>query len=843
MIRLFDANATVFDTNGLGNLSDAVSCVVVEERNGEFELEMEYPVNGIHYKDLGLRKIIFVKPNPYDEPQAFRIYSISSPINFIVTVSAEHISYDLSGIPASPFTATMASAALAELERFTKEDGYTPFTFGLGPDKTNVEATMSVTEPKSVRSLLGGTDGSILDVYRGEFSFNNFAVTLHNNRGTNNGTTISYGKNLTSFKQDENCNRVYTGVYPYWKGYVDDSEVLITLPEKVVNVEGTFDFKRVLPLNLSTTYEEAPSEEQIRNAAKSYISNNHIGVPKVSLKVKFIPLSQTDEYEKYVSLERIRLCDYVTIRFPKINVDATAECVKTEYDAISDRYISIELGDSYSNLSQTISNQSTELNSAIDNIISIVPSHSQVNAAINKATDFIRGGSGGYVFIRSTSDRNTPDEIVITTTPDPLDEDGISPTSQIVWRWNKNGFGVSRDYGHTYEGAIIMDPASGAIINANYITAGTLSADRLKGTITADSDVVIKWGAVDDAPTIPSKTSQLTNDSKYQTDANVRTLATSITKDTVTTSYVNALNVKAGSVDAENITGTYISGKKFLSGRTNQHLDPPLYVGQGGMELDDGDLIFYRTGESIGRMSIHKYNGYSGGHNNNAYGIVLDADYDAQFISLGMQETNGGNWAIRILINQVGDSGRFDPGDIYQNIHFYGSTFFSGNVNFQQMVGFRTCMYGGLPSLWIAPHSESTPDLYGIKSSLWVSGHIGCSGDLEGNLATGSDRRIKHDIEDLDDRYITLFDNLKPKRFKLNRSSDEVYHLGYIAQDVEKAVKDSGLEDNEFGAIVNKGEYSLRYTEMAIMYDMKIRQLEDRISKLEELLNGNNKSE
>lgn len=105
MITLHESTETAFTTNGLGTLSDSITCEVTEERNGEFELEMEYPVTGIRYKELQLRRIIMAKPNPYSDLQPFRIYAITKPINGIVTINAEHISYDMSGYPVSAFAA------------------------------------------------------------------------------------------------------------------------------------------------------------------------------------------------------------------------------------------------------------------------------------------------------------------------------------------------------------------------------------------------------------------------------------------------------------------------------------------------------------------------------------------------------------------------------------------------------------------------------------------------------------------------------------------------------------------------------------------------------------------
>ena len=164
MITLHESTEMSFTTNGLGALSDAITCEVTEERNGEFELEMEYPVTGIRYKELQLRRIIMAKPNPYSDPQPFRIYAITKPINGIVTINAEHISYDMSGYPVSAFAADTVQNAFINMKSASAVD--CPFSFST--DKITT-ANMTVLKPSSMRSLLGGVDGSILDVYGGEY--------------------------------------------------------------------------------------------------------------------------------------------------------------------------------------------------------------------------------------------------------------------------------------------------------------------------------------------------------------------------------------------------------------------------------------------------------------------------------------------------------------------------------------------------------------------------------------------------------------------------------------------------------------------------------------------------
>lgn len=462
MITLFDSTATSFDTNGIGSLSDAISCEVTEERNGEFELEMEYSVNGKRYSDISLRKIITAKPNPYDKLQPFRIYSITKPINGVVTINAEHISYDLSGCIVSPFSASSAALAFEKM----KANSVTSCPFEFWTDKT-VNADMVVSKPVSIRSLLGGSEGSMLDIYgKGEYEFDNFTVKLHLNRGANRGVSIRYGKNLTDLTQEEKCSSVYTGVYPYW---YSEQQGLCTIKEKIVSVEGTYDFERIYALDLSDKWQEPPTEEQLRTAAKQYIAANNIGIPKVSLKVSFVQLAQSKEYEAIALLEKIHLCDTVNVEFPKLNVSSTSKCISIKYDAITNKYIELKLGDSKTNLASTIVSQ--------DKVISETPSKSFLEKAIDNATQLITGGLGGYVIIQSSSGGKQPDEILIMNTDD-------IKTATNVWRWNKNGLGYSSNgYNGPYATAITAD---GKIV-ADFILAGEFDGALIKaGSIAAE---------------------------------------------------------------------------------------------------------------------------------------------------------------------------------------------------------------------------------------------------------------------------------------------------------------------------------------------------------------------
>ena len=351
---LYSATETNFEHNGIGILSACVSCEVTEEANGIFELAMTYPMDGIHFADIGDRAIIKAKADQFRDPQLFRVYAISKPMNGIVTVLAEHISYDLSGIPVKPFSSPTASSALAGLKNNAVVD--CPFDFWT--DKAT-QANFKVSVPASIRSRLGGVAGSILDAYGGEYEFDNYTVKLHNNRGQNRGVSIRYGKNLTDIQQDQNCSNVATGVYPYWV----DSEgaVLVELPEKIVNAPGTYNFVKVIPLDLSAEFETAPTVEQLRTRTQSYVNENNIGVPSVSLSVSFAQIDQSEEYKGLALLERVSLFDTVNVEFPALNVSATAKAVKMVYDVISDRVKSVTLGSVRANIADTVAKQGQEI--------------------------------------------------------------------------------------------------------------------------------------------------------------------------------------------------------------------------------------------------------------------------------------------------------------------------------------------------------------------------------------------------------------------------------------------------------------------------------------------------
>ena len=569
---LYSNTESSFANNGIGVLSDAVRCIVKEERNGAFELEMDYPITGIHYDEISLQKIILAKPNQTMQTQPFRIYRITRPMNGIVTIYAEHISYDMSGIAISPFSATSVTDAFIKLKQYAV--GTCPFTFTT--DKTTV-ANMNVTAPCSMRSQLGGKSGSILDVYGGgEYTFDRYAVRLSQHRGQDNGVVIRYGKNLTDIKQEENCTKVYSAVYPYWIN--TETGAVKEITGKLVQISGTFPVERILTYDLSQEFENEPTEAQMIARTQNYITANSLGVPSVNLDVSFVQLEQSEEYKGLALLERVSLCDTVKVHFPKLGVDATAKAVSLTYNVLLDRVDSISLGDAKTRITDTI----LQAQEASENATTV----NQVESIVSQLTAAIIGANGGAVRLLDTNDDGIPDTLYIADDPD--------PTQAVkVWRFNYQGWGASSN---GYNGPFTMGATLDSGIVANFITAGQINASLVK--ILGDTQFY--WDSQNINIINPQNTQQIIRIGKY--DETNYGIGFSSDGGTTWTSSMDFHGVIATSIGA-----LEISANKITSGVLNA-----ARIGTASLTLDklsassqyDGITQISNTGLDIKASSV-----------------------------------------------------------------------------------------------------------------------------------------------------------------------------------------------------------------------------------------------
>lgn len=885
LITLYEYDTLGFPPshNGLGNLNDASKCEVTEELNGAFELVMEYPVTGIHYEEIQLNRILYTKTNIDGEKHAFRIYAISKPIRGIVTVNAEHISYDLSYIVVDHFEAQNSQDAISGIngnlggQSSCMPAGSTHPDFTIWSD-IEQEKDMIVKNAASKRSLLCGNSGSFVDIFGGEIKYSNGGtrIDINTTRGLNHGVVIEYGKNLTDVEQEENCASVYDYVCPtyyyynkwtekvdrggveveeereekkYVNGYIlpvnnkfvwdsddtthlgylqsvkaqypqftwtmDDSpgaddcrykiamsdlhymtdygfwqfadsnervnlamgirlDTGVTNPRfKIVLYDSdgnyvtetsvnniTSDWNRkqaygtgckikfeydsslitqgayvyikfptigkvgkntkVLSYDVSSEWnnthqwsKDFPSIDEVNLLALDYISKNELDKPAINLTVSFELLAQTLEYKDYSSYEKVNLGDTVTVRFAKMGIDATARCVKTVYNVLTDKYSSIELGEGKSDFAyKTVESRNEVKEEFIEN-------SNFLNEAFNNATNMINGNTGGYVVLHDTDGDGKPDEILIMAKPK------ITDSPNPMWRWNNAGLAFSpTGYSGPFNSVAITNDGK---ISADAILAGHMQANRIQGgTLTLGGfDNVSGDFQLNDASN--KKVIDMTKEGLklYATDGT--TIKIKMDHDGLC--FYNSNNepvavqigtdgkIIAGSVAAENITGNTISG-------INMHL--------GNNSDSNGQLIVYDS--------------------NNSALVVLD------HLGLRFKDSNG-NWHVTEVNANGIKAGSVDAenitGTTISGKRIIGSILHSEDENgeYTEISGgyiqaTKTCHFAGIGAKfltfmsaentesviehWWAPGQSSVLPTWKESLSFTGNGEVQCSGKLSG---------------------------------------------------------------------------------------------------------------
>lgn len=440
---------TVPQHNGLGILSDCISCEVEAVANDLYELVIDYPLTGIHAEDIFVGRYIKVKPNPTDDPQLFEIDRVGKVMNGKFSIYAKHISYKLSGFDITSGTAGSAVAACSLLQGACQ--GFTITT-----DKT-VSANFKIDTPASVRSYFAGREGSFLDVFgKTEIKYDNFSVQFLLNAGQDRGETIRYSKNLLELSQEIDGSNLYTHVRCFYK----DTDGNVTVGDKVATGL-TLPIDKTLVVDSSSDFETTPTVAQLTTRATKYKNDNNLTTPNNNITLDF---AQSEGLTG-----RVDLFDTVTIYYEALGIErAKCKCIRTKYDCIREKYIETEFGDVKADLSDTLANTSKTLANT--------PTTSFMESSVKRATELITGNLGGNVVIHKNAE-GRPFEILV------MDTDNIE-TATKLWRWGLGGFGFSNTgYDGSYGTAITMN---GEIV-ADFITAGTLNANLIKAGVLQDA--------------------------------------------------------------------------------------------------------------------------------------------------------------------------------------------------------------------------------------------------------------------------------------------------------------------------------------------------------------------
>ena len=348
---LYESNETAFISNGIGRLRDCISAVVSEERNGIYELDFQYPVDGANFDKIQCGRIVAVRHDDSNDVQPFDIVSYSKPINGVVTFHCVHISYRQRGLVVyGKNINTLADAFTLLKDNATPTN---PFTYEADFTSTAYFGAGDGT-PRSVRAMLGGVDGSILDSYGGEFEWDKFRVILHQRRGTDRDFSIRYGVNLLDYEEETDYQETFNTAIPYWTGS-DGVKNIIVVGNKATTTLQTFSGREICAsLDLTEKFETKPTKTQLQNEALSMLNTKQTNLPKQTINVDFVRVQDFGEYTNIQSLLECKLCDTIEVIFPRYNMRGRYKIVKTNFDVLRGKYISLELGSLSTTLAEAL---------------------------------------------------------------------------------------------------------------------------------------------------------------------------------------------------------------------------------------------------------------------------------------------------------------------------------------------------------------------------------------------------------------------------------------------------------------------------------------------------------
>ena len=342
---IFDTNETGFTTNGLGRLRDCISCTVTEEPNGIYECDFEYPVGGQNYEKLKCGRVVGVTHNEAGDIQPFDIVSYTKPLNGIVSFHAVHISYRQSYITVK--TSKGINSILDAFNMLRNGQPENPFVYQT--DKTSTGYLGAADgSPRTVKELLGGVEGSILDAYGGEYEFDKYLVRLHDARGEKRDFSVRYGVNMTDYNDETDISETYNSVIPYWT----DNEKFV-IGDIVTNGETVTGRNECIPLDVSDKFESKPTKAQVQQMAQTLLQETRPYLPAQSIKVSFVRLQDLGESDMD-NLLKCNLCDTIGVEFPAYGMTGSYKIVQVEWNVLENRYESMELGSLSTTLSEAL---------------------------------------------------------------------------------------------------------------------------------------------------------------------------------------------------------------------------------------------------------------------------------------------------------------------------------------------------------------------------------------------------------------------------------------------------------------------------------------------------------
>ncbi|MBP3906718.1 MAG: phage tail protein [Peptostreptococcaceae bacterium] len=353
----------LYDKTGnvkLGELTNCIECLVEEERNGLFEVSLIYPTNDTLFNSLEEENIIVCNANDTLLNQKFRIYMTRKLMSNKIEVFARHISFDLAYDYINNIDIKNQSCEYA-LNTIFRNSQFSTHYKGHS-DIINAQ-DYKISKVNCIEAI-GGTSGSILDTFGtgAEILRDNTNIHVLNKRGYDNGVSIEYAKNLTGFELEEDYSELITRIIPFATYSDSETSEEVLVEANAVDSDSISDYSHpyISYMDFSDKFgdEEIPTTEKLTRLAKKYFKDNECDKPKQNFKIEFVPLSKCVGYEGIQ--DNISLCDTVTIKDTRYNIDTKAKVIKTVFNVLKNRYESMELGEPRTTLGDIIGSNGNE---------------------------------------------------------------------------------------------------------------------------------------------------------------------------------------------------------------------------------------------------------------------------------------------------------------------------------------------------------------------------------------------------------------------------------------------------------------------------------------------------
>lgn len=468
---LYSPTDTDFTAGGIGILSDCKKCLVTEEANGSYTVELSFPINAKFSSQLEDHNYqIKCKPNATDDFHIFYIYNhYKDMATGLLYVYGKSRTMKLGNRAVKKFE--FERATCQEAMKYLEKSMDQPSDIRLFSDITRVGSTsIEVSNPLK---CIKGIDGSLNQIFGGEMKHEPFKLSLLNRRGRDHVTTFRYRKNLTGLKVETNFDGLLTRIFPYAdvQNNEGETERIFGNPVDSLNIN-KYDGEIYSEYVQFTEDQGVTDQKSLNEVSKKYFSsiNPNCDQPNISIELNIRKMEDTALAKRFKKFREVGLFDTFDIFHERFKINITAQITKVIYDSLNERVESLEAGDTQYTFFEK---QKQE----ISNTLKGYTGKKYASDFIDVVTNIISGNDGGHVIWWP---KNRPTDLFFCDHPK-LEE------AKLVLRINKSGIGFSsKGWQGPFDTAWTLDGK----FNANFIQTGLIKADIFQNSFNKTGDVL-----------------------------------------------------------------------------------------------------------------------------------------------------------------------------------------------------------------------------------------------------------------------------------------------------------------------------------------------------------------